>query len=674
MCADNMKQQTCILNFWIRKIHNGDVLMKLKLLINRVVPCLAVIMAFALVSVVAQETVEQAAASTNASAPGLYVDGELYRADEQPIVRNGILYIPLTYNLMDLLDAELETQVAGGKMRATVITAQAQLEYTEGETLYIARDQQRELVEPAIVFSGNMTVPFESFFEDLDCTVVYGDNRIDVTTPTGLTQMEKLPGGKTKIEAQEEIISEEVEEVLKTVIGYTYENKLTYENVKVSGDESQSSMEPKSDFYNDFSIRFLGQIRNGYELQSSLRTRSTTDDDQKHGEVKTFFITMSKNKVKYSVYDLFPKITRYTFKNYRLQGVQYERTNNLFKYTIMMGKTPKKLRTSRYNRYVQGYRLENDVAGDAMLGLGYVDVKDTGVLQGTNRLDNQVLSLNGKWKKTALSLDAETALSKTKYNYGQNINAKAKWAEFQCRVPDMKLKTSYERTGSEFVSETSFFTPGRREFSALLNRKIGRRVVVGGGYKSIVMRGEDRLVFPLQLNMIPLKQRSSFRLTAARNYDKTRGTSGTRFTDRRKLNLKDRIGTAKVRVDFDRKAQKNTAGVQDYRTMQRYRVDTPLTKKLSVNLQFRKERRTGAANPLNRFYKSKFSYEIGDWTEASVGLERYYNGTSNNRTALTTSYKQIDIYNDREMSIEYKFFNYRDYNNNQIRLMYSFLK
>lgn len=651
--------------------------MRLKLLMNRIITCLAAIMLIAQASAPAQETEEQAAASTNASPPAVYIDGEIFEAGEQPLVRNGILYIPLTYTLMDRLDAELETQLAGGRTRATVITAQAQLEYTEDETLYLARGQQRELIEPALVFSGYMTVPFESFFENLDCTVVYGDNRIDVITPTGLSEMDQLPGGKTEIEQQEKPAEEPAAataEQPKTQIGYTFENKLVYENIKVSGDETQSSMEPKSDFYNDFNIRFLGQIRNGYELQSALRTRSTTDDDQKHGEVKTFYITMKKNKVMYSIYDLFPKISKYTFKNYRMQGVQYERTNNLFKYSILIGKTPKSLRESRYNRYVQGYRLEKNVAPSAVMGLGYVWVKDSGHPQATSRLDNQVLSLNGNWKKSAFTLDSEAAVSKTKFNYGPDINAKAKWAELQYRIPDTKLKASYERTGAEFVSETSFFTPGRREVSALLNQKLGRRVVLGGGYKSIVLRGEDRLVFPLQLNMIPFRQRSTFRITASRNYDKTRGAAGVRITDRRKLRLKDRIGTARVSFDYDRKAQKDNSGDEDYRTMQRYRVDTPIMEKLSTQLQFRKERRTGSSNPVIRFYKSKFSYEIGDWTEATIGLERYYNGTSNNRTAFSTSYRHIDIFNDREYSIEYKFFNYRDYNNNQIRLMYSFIK
>ena len=610
-----------------------------------------------------------------AAAPEVRVNGAALELDRPPFESEGEVYVSLTDTLGIALDVEIEDEVAGGVRVARLTSSTAVMEFTVGDTLFWIGDAVRELPAPAVERDGATAVPLAPVLQHLDFDVQQQGSVLLATREHASTLLDEIP---------EPILEPEPEPVVEATattempfeedaFQFTYENSIQFDNVTVSGNTTLSNLEPRTEFTNRFNLRAIAALNNGYEMNSTLRTTATTDDDFRHGEVTRFFSRFEKGKIALTVYDLFPKVSKYTLKNYHMQGVMYERENNLGKWSAMWGKTPKRNRESRYNRYVRALNAEHEIGG-VRLGAGYVRVRDTGALQDTDRLDNAVANLMARYEDSAFKVAAEYARSDTRVFHEVADEGRANLLNVSWAKGTSNIIANYEHTGSEFVSETAFFTSGRREASLLINERLNKRTSVGLGAKDVRLLGESTLYLPAQLDASPFAARPKLKLSLRRNYERTRSSSGTRFSDRRRIDLSDRFGPSRLRVTLERRGEKDTDGERSYRTTQRYRLSTPMSEKIDANFQFRKEYRTGSTSPRNRFMQARFVYEFKEWHELILATERYYNDSDYNRVSINVGLRIVDIYNDREFSLDYTFINYSAHNDNVFGVKYSFFK
>jgi len=619
--------------------------------------------------------------------PVVYVNGSELFLDHSPVVRAGIIFLPLTDSLAYELDGDLEESITGGYKTVEFSSIEGVLEFTEGDTMYSSSGRWRELPEPPFVSSGILYVPLERFFTELGFDLEVTDDGIFAEKELAAEDLvEGIPESVLKGEVtgekrvEEQAAGEELEEAVQEDkyygVEYTYENKVEFVNVAVSGDSSQSNLLPQTDFYNDFSIRFMGELANGYSLRSTIKTNSTTDQTINRGELARFHLSFSKPGKSINLYDLTPKVSQFVLKNYILQGLEYNRDYGETKYTFLTGRTPKKLRESRYNRYVSAGRVERKF-GEEFIEFTYVDVKDTGVTQpDQKRIANRVMSANSLVNMPLnFEMAAEFAQSNTRYAYGSVGRGNARRFELERKARDMNVLVLYERIGSGFVSETSFFSQGRREMSVLVNRRLPMDMTMSAGYRSVRMLGEATDYIPLMLRTpSPFSFRPDMKLKIQKDYEQSRGAYGPRINDKRKITITDRIGKARFNATLERRRKKDTYARWSFKTSQKYRYITYLTKQLELMLQYKHELRTMTSNPKKRYYQSKFIFEPKEWTEVALDFERYYNATVSDHTSSGLSYKSLDIMNDREYSLEYAFHNYRDHNDNVFKLTYSYYR
>lgn len=642
-------------------------------------------MILALISPVFAFGAQSATGAKNASGLSqgkVFINGRELRADYKILFREGVAFIPISEELGYVLGADIDETTDGGHFSVTFKTYETALVFSEGQSISTSNGIIRNLERPPFVSGGLLYVPLKDFFEQLECDVKRDGDNFQITKSTLFPDViSEAPegflasptAGAAAATGTAPIGTATAPADLLT-LQYTYENVFEFENATVSGDATQSNLTPKTDFYHRLNFRAEGNMRNGYDLQGIFKTSSTTERDLNGGKVDTFNLNFYKNKISLNLYDYTPKVSRFVLKSYPLRGVMYDRQNNLFSMTALWGETPKSLRDSYYNRFENAFIIGKAFGKNTSLNAVYSRTKDTGIDQDDDRIDNSVFSIFGSSSRKKYSFNSEFALSRTSLFYGDKFDSKAKWFEAKYKDKRTNVASSYERVGSEFYSETSYFTPGKREFQTLATSKLRKDMTLGTGYKTTKLSSDTSQLIPLQFTLIPLKSRPKMKWKLSKDYERARSDYGSKITDKRKFEYSDRIGKAKADFTIERNRQKDTWGEWQFRTTQRYRFISDLSKKLQMYLQFKKEYKTQTINARKRYYQYKYIYELEEWSELSFSVERYYNGTSSNRDTISAAYKKLDVINDREYSIEYQYLNYRDHNDNSIMASFSFIK
>ncbi len=599
------------------------------------------------------------------------------------LLREGIAFIPVSEELENFLGADVEQSSARGINTLSFRTLETELVFTEGETAFAENGMERQLEKPPFFTSGLLYVPLREFFVHLGCSVEFRNMNYQITKGTLFPDIisaipEDILDGSAPATAEKRPMPEQATapaplEDRLFALQYTYENALEFQNVTVSGDQTQSNMIPKTEFYQRLNFRTEGKMRNGYGLTGVFKPSATTERTMNGGKIDSANLTYAKNKISLSLYDMTPKISRYVLRSYPLQGAMYTRDGRLYGWSAIWGKTPKRLRDSIYNRYEKAIILRK-LKEKASLNAVYSETKDTGVDQDAERIKNSVISIYGNTVSKRLSMSGEFAMSDTVFFFEEPERSEARWIEVKYKDKRTNIVSSYERVGGGFYSETSFFTPGRREYQILAIHKPRKDLTLGGGYTSTKLYGDSSIMIPLQVSLSPFRSRPKLKLKAEKNYEKSRSDFGSRITDKRKFDLSDRVGKAKVNAAFERNRQKDMWGEWRFRSTQKYRYVTDLTKKIQMFWQFKTELKTLSSNPKKRYYQYKYIAEAGEWSELSMSVERYYNGTSNDRVTNSVTYKTLDIVNDREIALEYQYLNYREHNDNYLMVSYSFIK
>lgn len=618
------------------------------------------------------------AATQFSSPPEIMFDGEVFLEDNQTVVRNGVLFIPLDDSLADALDARIEYST-GKPLIAKFRTMSNSFKFTENSSVFTSAGSINSISEMPFSSNGLLYVPLYDLFRALNISVSISGDVLNISAEAPLPEFaEDIPDfaiDPTTFVEQPLAPPTDVQDTYGQgpSIQYTYENQLEFENIAISGNRNQSNQDPKTEFYNTLSFRFMGTARDNYTLNSSLKMSGTTDRTINQGEVIRFNTVLKKNSVSLSLYDIAPKVSRFVLKSYQAQGIEYSKRIGNGKTTLMWGKSPKKFHDSTYNRYVTAFIHEIALKG-AKIGASVVRTKDTGVDQPESRINNNVVDAYADFKLKDFNMNVEVARSGSRVFYGNRAAATAKWIEAKYRDRTTTFSATHERVGSEFVSETSFFTAGRTETIMLINKKLNKNFTISGGYKVSRLLGETTTYRPIQINTKPFSFRPYLRLKIQDNYEEARNIYGPRMTDKQKLDVSDRLGKAKVNLSLERRRQRDVSNVWKFRTSQKYRYTTPITKKTMLFLQYKHELKTASSNPKKRYYQCKFVIEPVEWSELSLNIERYYAGTSNDRYNTSISYKKLDIMNDREYGIEYGFQNYSGHNDNTFKVTYSFIR
>lgn len=627
------------------------------------------------------QTIEQQAP------PLILLNGEEIPSSVPPMWEDRIAYVAVTDDIAGALGARIFTGKTA-PLTVSLKTLQTRIEFTDGQTAYLLNGAPAELQAAPFHQSGFLMVPAVEFFQafgfnvkvDLAVNAVRISRSVaNTAVPQDLIdavfampEVHPAPRATGTVPAK---AHPEVPEQKAGKIEYTYDNTIGFENITVSGASDQSNLIGTSALSNQFNLRLQKQMGNGYKFTSTLRTSETTDPLFNKAQVEKLALAFEKGGIYLSLYDIIPKFTYYTLKNYQIRGVQYERKLKEFSWTALAGKSPKRLADSEYSRYIEGFRIHRAMIKDRDFGISFVRVRDTGGYRSTEKTDNKVFSLNnttkyGKYTK----LQMEYALSTDSVNSGKTLSATAGTAQAQYRQAQVLCTGIYEHTGSDFNSETTFFTSGRREFSGLCNKKLNQRTLVGMGMKSVLLGGERTRSIPLFYSVQPFQARKKLKLTTQKNFEKASSEFGTRITDVRSGGYSDEFGKLKFDANLERRKQKESDGVVSFRNSQRYRFDTFFSEKTEMNLQVKKELRTRGASPRTRFSQLRVDHELKAWNDLSLTTSRYYNGTSNNRTDFSAAFRKIDIENDTELDVEYRFYNYSAHNDNVVRFTYSFFK
>lgn len=612
----------------------------------------------------------------------IIVKGEEMPLEIPPMVRDNILFIPVGQNAGIILGAEYSASSDTGALSVTLKTFKKEIVLTENQTQFEIDGLPGELPKAPFVESGYLMVPAREFFEALGFRTEWSSSGSTLKVASAVPMAWSAPGmldmvfsvpfvepaatGTTKTP---EIKPE------KPPFEYTYDNTIGFENTAISGASEQSNLLGTSALRNQFNIRLRGGFDNGYQYKGTLRTLQSTDTIEKKGEVDKLALEFGKGGIRLNVYDFAPRFSYFTMKNYQLQGLQYERTYKDFSWTALAGKSPKKFADSEYARYAQGFRVHRAMTKNRDLGFSFVSIKDRGSYRSTDIVDNKVYTVNaaGTYADT-VKLDAEYAWSRTGLNGRAGASGAASSIRAQFRDRTTLCTALFEKTAQAFDSETTYVTAGRREVSALCNMKPNDRTLAGWGYKAVLLGGEETRTLPLYYSIAPFKDRPAMKLSARRNFERTFGSSSFRYLDMRSMGFSDEVGSVQVDLNFERRKQKDPGGPVSFRNAHRYRFDTFISEDTEVALQIKRERRSRGANPITRFYQLRVDHELVAWNQIYFTLSRYYNGTINNRSDFTIGYQKIDIEKDTELDMEYRFFNYRDHNDNVLQISYSFFR
>lgn len=615
----------------------------------------------------------------------IYIDG-VPLAPETAIAKlRNVVFIPLGASFSTLLGLEMTSDTSSGVLAVNLQGFHKQVLATQDQSQFLADGLPRIFQETPFVQDGYLMVPARDILEAFGFSISWDESRnavyaagarpFSALTPGFLDKVFEIPFVEPIPAQAPQESGQAAEQPEARPFEYAFDNTFAFENIAVSGASDQSNFLPTTAFRNQFNTRFRSGLRNGYDLKGTLRTIQSTDTAENKGEVDKLALNFSKGSISADLYDFTPRFSYFTLKNYQIRGGRYQRDHPGYSVTALMGKSPKSMGDSEYTRVVQGLRVNRSKAKDRDFGFGYVRTRDGGMQLSSERVDNSVFTLNadgvyGEYTK----LQAEMALSDTSLDGGANNSGNALSLRTQYRDQQMLCTGLFEKTGIDFMSETTYVTAGRRDISMMCNRKLNERTMLGTGYKAVRMGSQETRTAPFFYSVEPTKKRPDLKFTLRRNHERTFGGDISRALDVRSAGVSDTIGSVGFDVTIERRKQKETGGGVSFRNSYRYRVETFLTPKTELALQVKRERRSLGSNPRTRFYQLRLNHELKPWNDLLLSASRYYNGTINNRTDFSFGFRKINIINDWEFNIEYKFYNFRDHNDNVVRISYSFFR
>lgn len=631
--------------------------------------------------------------SAFAREPRVLVNGLYLRADVPAELREGRVYVPLGPGLAGALGGAVDVRLDGDATQAQIEALDTQIVFTEGSPLMLVDGEERAAAAiPYENESGLLMAGAGDLFGALGADVVWSepDATLIVTlrlpAPPGVELPPEvfLPPAEPSIpETQirtpetatgaEGMTDAELEAFLSggRAVQYGFEHAIEFDVNTVSGDRTLSYLEPQQIMYERFTMRMQGTALGGRTLNGYIRSQFTSDRDSKKGEVQKANFTLERSGLLLNIYDIVPKYSKFALKNYRLQGVEARQSYDGFAVVGVMGKSPKKLRDSEYARWVAGAGIES---GDTKQGYSvhYVVTRDTGSRRTKDKMENHVVSfaVHGKVGQT-LTWESEYARSRTDLLFA-NTSADSQAFSFSARNKTRKttVDLSVDYTGSDFYSETSFFTQGKHEYSMLINTKPNDRVLLGFGYKDRLLQGSRTRIFPRLVSLTPLVSRPDLRIEAKQNYERTNGANNT-LIDNRTFSIRDDIGIVNAQFTLGRRKTRNSGSEVSMRTTRDYRVNFDVTPRLILFAQFNKEMRTGATTPLTRHARVKFTYEAGEWADFNIAFERYYNNSASNRFGVILGYRSLDVLNDTEIAVDYAYMNYREHDDQSLKFRYN---
>ena len=342
---------------------------------------------------------------------------------------------------------------------------------------------------------------------------------------------------------------------------------------------------------------------------------------------------------------------------------------------VVFGKAPKEMRDSDYARYVGGVRYSLGSEG-SIFGLNYAQTRDTGTeLQGSEKVKNRVVSMDGESSfRGGWDLKWEYAFGNAwGWGIANSKRGKARYLKANYKKKKTRLTLLYEGAGSDFVSETAYFTPDRTEFSALYQRKPNADLMYILGYKNRLHRGDRTYFYPTVLTLQPLKNRTGLRLTLEREFQRTIGRHSN-IVDERTIQTSMNFKNLNTETYFSRRKNKDNDGAVLYRNTKNLRLRYPFSDKFNTIVQFTREMRQGSTSPLMRQFRTIINYELKAWTDLILSMERYYNATDSDNTKLSFGFRKVNVYDDWEVGCDFQFANYSDHNDKLLKLKYFFLR
>ncbi|MEW6201325.1 MAG: hypothetical protein AB1546_05075 [bacterium] len=652
----------------------------------------------------------------------IYINGTHLKTSEPLWRLRGTMYLPLDPTLTAALNLDMAvTKEESGRV-LRIMADKTEIKYSEGACAFTVNGVITQSPAVALFDMTYRAVPLRTFFEALGGQVLWNSKeaRIDVTilkdverekvvrlpdgffkSPLKDAKIEKAEdktasvadetrrGAETPPAEEKKAVQEtatETEESPKSAeelepaqnprkFQYTYENTIGVDSSEVEGDETASYVQEETVFHNLFSLRAKDILDGGYEMNGFVRTIETTDDDTKKFEFDKLTVSFNKGSVNYDVYDLVPKFSRFLLRDYRLQGVQYERAGSGGGFDMIMGKTPKRVRDSEYARYVGGARYAWG-GGSNVYRISYVQARDTGTERGASeRVKNRVVSFS--WATSLLkawNLEGEYAVGGAwGWGIGGGERGSARFLKAEYKAKKTRMTLLYEGVGANFVSETAFYTPDRTEFSATYQKKPNTGLMYMFGYKSRLYRGNRTYFYPASVTIQPLSDRSRLKVMLDRDFQKTAGEQSN-IVDNRKARAMMKFGDLNVETQILRRKDKNKTGNVLFRTARNMKLRYPLSEKLGATVQFNREQRQQSTTPLLRQFRANLEYELKEWTDMILSMERYYNATAADNTKAKIGFRKVNVYDDWEIGLDFQFVNYRDHNDRVIKVRYSFLR
>ncbi|MEW5944890.1 MAG: stalk domain-containing protein [bacterium] len=632
---------------------------------------------------------------THASGFRVLINGVELKLGEPLWVWRGVGFLPLENGVLMKLNLKTAVFEEGGVRVLSLSGGGREAEYTEGSCMFLVNGEARTTNAAPLLRTRAPAIPVRSFFSDvLGGAVQWDGDRKTVRITIERTEDGNVyrlppgffaPGGEqpaetAAVKAEEEPVSaagapaETAGEREKPGFQYTYENTTGVDSSEITGSLSDSYVQEESVLYNLYYLRLKDVLDNGYEMNAIIRTIGTTDEDRKKFEFDKLTLAFEKEGRSFQVYDVLPRFSRFLLRDYRLQGIMHDRKAPGGEFSIIAGKTPKELRDSEYARYVAGARIARNIGSDKVVRMNFVGTRDTGTARSTEKINNRVISLEGAGKLGGgWEISSEYAGSRTSGMTGGGAGGRAVLLRTSYKSRRTRMNVQYERTGADFVSETSLYAAGRSEFAASCQRKPSERTMYALGFKNRLYGGSRTFFYPVSLTLKPAGNRKKLKLELGRDYQRTIGAD-PRLVDEKSVSVTEKFGTMGVDFRFVRRKNRDSSREVLYRNTRALKLSAPLSPRLYTTLRLTNERRQGSSTPVTRFGKVTFEYELKAWTDFVFSLERYYQGGSADRFGVSAGFGKVNIYDDWEIGLNYSFYNYRTHNDSTLKLRYSFLR
>jgi hypothetical protein len=635
-----------------------------------------------LIALIGMAALAPRAAVAQQSQYKIVVNGVELPTEEDMQVQNLTLFVPLDRNVVSALGGVLGIMpCAAGKECFTLSALGKVVSFTLGETQLSVDGRTFSAAAAPFRDQGVLFLPALNLFQSLDSKASWDETKGTLTVSTnisGATDYQRLSSilklTEKQAPAAQPAAAQAQAQTGAPHIGYTFENQTRSLTIGVTGDQTLANVEEKGDIYNNFNLRAMGTLSNGYEFQGSLRTTETTDTAKKRGEINKLELGWTKNKIALNLYDVSPQFSKYVFRSYPFQGVDYKRKGKVYTVNTVFGKAMKMMRSSDYARYLGGVRVERSFKSPRphVLGASIAKVHDTGTIIDLKKMANTTYEIDYSAElEKPWTVKAELAGGHNQIIGNSSSGGTARTVEFNYINRRVNWRNFYERTSNDFYSETSYFSRGKTEFSSLYNKKMNKKLMAGAGYKLKQIGYAKTYYYPANIQFIPFKKRPTS-VAVTRNFEKTVSANG-RIRDSKVYRWTDMFGKNRTDFTYERRKQKDFYGLSfmnKYNSM----LQRPLTKKLDLELKVDQERWYHDRLSITRQQNLRLNYEIAPWTEMNINTGRYYNEPSNAFTSFRVGFQKLDIVNDWELRISLDRQNYRDYNINSMEVSYSFYR